>query len=529
MRVERSPQLREHIRDEYFAMERRAEGPPKYDGRKERTAYLEGWAKRLCISMSTLHAWLKLNKRAKRTQSAKYIKKWAYIRSCAIDVFNDTIAWSDDLTEASIDLCFEYRQRHGLIKSWVKLTDVYKAIREMNLKNEHAPIARIFEMAMPGKQVQIDFSFARIVKHRGNGDLITRTGGASKPSDKDDDRRVMYCVGIDDKSRVISAVAVLAKGEDTTTVHQCMLEVFARKPERSAGQHDKAFDFLLQGMPEAIYVDNSSVWKKRETAEGLAKLGIKLILGDKQKDSYGRRTNKANKGGRGKVERTFGSVKRNFEKWLQREVGNGYHMTLDHLNALLKQWAEQWNYRKHPRSGEIKWDVFRPFLETAQYPPEDALALFSRRIMKKVRSRLIRVGPNLDAIAPMFINDGEEVEIVQMNGIHYVFHNGERHPLQYQVGSQGIRPTIVTKPVETEQDVFSSIYLNIKFSQEMKAQSGDRLSIQSLSEGQLEELDPFFNSPQTLGAIRAKVRELLSQGMQMPGSNVIVYNSGMQP
>jgi hypothetical protein len=499
------------------------------DGRAERTALIEHAALTQGVSVKTMYRKLNLNSvrekpRKKRSVSDDVAAQRAIVDQYAQEVFRFAMQNSYDHSVCSYRLAFNYLQRmEKRIPPTITEQQIYKSISRQCLENEWQPVAKRFERQHPLSMVQLDFSKSRHIKHIGGGRLMLKNPTATKIAP---DRRSLWVgCAIDDCSRVAYMEYFITEGESAFVAQEFLIRSFTRKPT----DPEIPNDFLLQGMPREIYVDRGSGWMSGETQIGLAKLGIKCIIGANEKDQLGRKLNRSNKKARGKVERMIKTFKENFEMELSLKYAHRTEFTLGDLNNELREWIETFNQMAHPqRRDEGKWNIFREVLETASYPKEDAASLFSKRILKKVVKRKINVDKGYWCIAPKFLNDGDLAEIVFVDGKHHVVHADELVPLAYEdtpyADPKKIQGFIPAEHKRESDDMICD-NVNRRFSEAIESLTDGEMNIRSIPTEIWETIESWFEKPRTVGAVKAKALEVSkllarSTGGPMP-SNVI--------
>ena len=498
MRHTIDPLLLTSIRADYLACE----------SSRERRELIEGSAQNLCVSMATLYRKLELSQvkpRKQRTVSSAIEVKREALDAYGRTVFEFAQQNSFDHAACTYRIAFEFLQAEERIPKWVTEQMIYKAIARQDLENEWSPVARRFEHEHAMSMYQCDFSVSRHLKHVGNGRLMVRNPSATKMTL--DRRRLWVGVAIDDASRVMHMEYFLAKGESAIEAQNFLLRAFARKP--FIAHHPN--DFLLQGIPQSIYVDRGSGWVDGSTQVGLARMGVKMIIGANEKDAMGRVLPRSNKKARGKVEKSVQTLKRRFEMMYSLKHPHGTETDLATLNFELHAWLEEWNQMAHPtRKAEDgsslgKWNLFYPALKSAMFPDENALGLFSRTKKCKVRQRLVNVAMNTLCIAPLWANDGDEIEIIAVHGFYFTMHEGQRHELilQSSMNAQPIGETMRMQ-IERDDDLLTGSQVNARFSNELMKLSNGRFGIASIPTDMWEQIESFFDTPQTIGSIKAK-------------------------
>jgi hypothetical protein len=507
MRHTIDPLLLTSVRQDYLACETS----------RERRSLIESTAGDLNVSVATLYRRLDLcqvKPRKKRAVASQIEVKREALDSYGRAVFEFAMQNSFDHAACTYRIAFEFLQAKERIPQWVTEQMIYKAIARKDLENEWSPVARRFEREHAMSMYQCDFSVSRHLKHIGNGRLMVRNPSATKMTL--DRRRLWVGIAIDDASRVIYMEYFLAKGESAIEAQSFLLRAFARKPRI---QHHPN-DFLLQGIPESIYVDRGSGWMDGATQIGLARMGVKMIIGANEKDAMGRPLPRSNKKARGKVEKSVQTLKRRFEMMYSLKHSHGSETDLATLNFELHAWLEEWNQCAHPtRTAEDgsslgKWNLYSGALKSASFPDENALGLFSRTKTCKVRQRLVNVATNVFCIAPLWASDGDTIEVFSTHGFYFTMHEGadgrmERHELVLQsaMNSTPIGETMRMQ-IERDDDLLTGSQVNARFSDELMKLSDGRFGIASIPSGLWEQIESFFDTPQTVGTIKAKALEV---------------------
>lgn len=501
-----SPEILQEIRRDYYAL---------YDRRpSDASAYLRQVAITHGINKQTLHRHLQLRVRKERAPSMIVTERLA-----EHDVYG-RLVWKfinehtfDDATP-SITMAYNILRERKQIPEEITRSHVYASIKRQNLKALSQPLWRRFERRAPMDLWQIDFSKSRYFKHAGDGEIQICPPNYTKR--QQDGQSLWFGVAIDDASRVSYVHYFVSPGEDSLSVQAFLLKAFEAKPDSK----------LLQGLPEAVYVDRGSGWATRTTENGLTKLGIKQIIGADEKDSQGNQIRRSNKKARGKVERMVRSIKESMEQEFYLKYQAGQRLTLNQFNMLVEIWLSKWNEGKHPvKAPETKWDMFAPALLGLKFPPEEALAYFTQSIIRKVIRRMLSVGNGVYCIAPMFLDDGESVEIIRDNAGHYVFKDGKRYRLQYQQGTtpeqlaklKVRKDGVIARNIQSELkvDTYSDYYLRERFMQEFGK------GLNTIPEDIWNEFSEFFESEKTVEEIKTMASWLRERLNPTLPSNVI--------
>lgn len=502
----------EHVFTCWSACRTRAERTQVIMQAVEHTGLSKGTIYRNCIEGRS--------NRKKRTLSKADQERISECRVVAESVFRFAQLNSHDHSTCSIFRAFTHLQKCGQIPAHFTYDRINRAINDLNLHNEARPIRCRHAKENALDMAQCDFTVSRHGLYIQGQELRVCEAKTTKTNSKD--RKKLHCGAmVDDATGVVYAEYFISEGEDMASVHNFLLKGFSRKPEDAEYPND----MLYQGIPKTIYVDNGSSWMTLITERGLAKMGIKRIAGGFEKDSKGRTLKKRNKTGRGKVERFFRTLKDVFEmENLQLDLGIGYKLNLSDLNRLLWNWLEVYNQQHHrDTKNESKWNFFRPSLEKAVYPPDDALAYFTRQITRRVANGEINVGKGVICVAPQDVDDGSEVEVIWCHGKHYIFNpiTFERTPLMYVLGTKIQTPKIELAQ-EADTTILSGHHINLRLDIELKKLTHDQLSIHSAEiEAIWEVLKPWRSEGRSIAEIKTKADELVRLLQNSLPSNVI--------
>lgn len=500
----------------------------------ERRLTIERAAEAHGISTKTLYRRLQLNSvrstpRKARELPKEVVEKRKELAYYAELVYAEARAGRFDLGKIPVKKIFQVMQRQGQIPQWISYKRLNQTIVELNLKNESAIVTGRNDVKKPLQMFQADFTVSRWLQYV-EGNTVKIAGPNATKRQPKDGRKLWCCMMMDDSSRVIYGEYVITAGENANAVQAFTIRAFEEKP----GQH------LLQGMPSTVYIDRGPGYRSESTRSGLVKLGVTPIFGDNAKDRRGRRTNESNKSGRGKIERNFRTLKEDFETevYLTCKDSEPY-MTLERLNEILVQWMEARNWTAHPTFRDEegnrpeRWRVFEGRDRELVFPPADALSYFSKSIMRTVRDRLINVGDGVVCVAPVFVNDGEKVEVLKIQDRHYLYYVkpgeeiGERHVLEYQRGQIGVPMAPVSIASSGAETIVSGPSVNTKLREAMEIKSGGELSIHDIPDELFQALQPWLAAEHKLAEIEAKAEEIISSlrlQRALP-PNVLISNS----
>lgn len=506
MKSKISEEILIEIRRDYYALYDRSP--------TDASAYLRQVAARRGIHIQTLHRHLKLGVRKPRTADPTVVERhedhdtfgrlvWKFIND---NTFDDI--------HPSITMAYNTLRRQQRIPEDISRAHIYAAIKRQNLQALSQPLWRRFERRSPMDLWQIDFSKSRFFKHIGNGEIQICEPNFTKR--QTDGQSLWFGVAIDDATRVSFAHYFVSKGEDSLAVHSFLLKAFESKED----------DCVLQGLPQAIYVDRGSGWSTKTTENGLAKLGIKQIIGADEKDYHGKTIRRSNKKARGKVERMIRSMKENMEQEFFFTFDVGQRFSMMQFNLIVNRWIREWNHRKHPvRTAETKWELFAPALVDMKFAPEEAMAYFNQSTMRKIIGGMINVGSGVRCEAPRYLQLTEQVEVFNDNAGHYVFHNGGRHKLEYQMGTTPEQlEKLKVRPSKLKAgNIRSELEIDVLEGHELRKRFMDELGmpLNAIPEDIWKEFSAFFDTNRTVSEVKLMIAWVREQLQPTLPKNVI--------
>jgi hypothetical protein len=321
-----------------------------------------------------------------------------------------------------------------------------------------------------------DYSKSEYFHFRPNGEIFMMKHVETKK----DNPRLLIGAAIDQYSRVAFVKYYMDSGENNQFVRTVFLEAFEEKPDWKEGGEITGHKRLLQGIPRELYFDRSNANTSSETEAGLLKLNIKKITGSVEFDSRGRKTNRSNSKARGMIEKFIRDFKQCFEArlWGKKLLGDlkpGFSLT--ELNEWAEEFCQEFNSRPHPVLDEARWNLFKPVLSEAVFPPPEAKTYFLGWTERTVVKRLILGKKKQYFIAPDWCNDGEKVEILLSGRDCYIFHNRTMIKLKPQKGS--IRHEMES---ETGCEIYEGMNLRQRLGQEILNLSGGEFKIPTLSD-----------------------------------------------
>lgn len=407
----------------------------------------------------------------------------------------------------------------GQIPTEISKKQVYAAIERLKLKNESLSVAAKFRGQKKGLgMIQVDYSKSRNFMFNVHG-RISYHPGISK-----NEKRLWIGAAIDDYSRAVFFKYYIADGENTAFVRDVLIDVFEQKDivDINTGECRRAK--VLCGIPSNAYMDRGPGNASAEIKNGLAALGVNLILGANEKDSLGRETNRSNKKARGKIERAIQTFKVGFENEMVALEQLGKlppSLTLDWLNEQVRDFCERYNSEKHPVLDATRWQLFEASLDGVIYPPEDARMFFGKTFVVTVYQRLIHVSKEYAFKAPAFVSDGEEVHVIKSGFDYYLWHNGKRVKLIAQGATEEPKEKPASEYVE-------GLYLREAMRDEIDRMSGGECALKSLPESLDDDIKEFFEKPRSREDIRMKAQYFVDEVMRKKGKNNIIQFEEIQ-
>ena len=220
---------------------------------------------------------------------------------------------------------------------------------------------------------------------------------------------------VDDRSGVCYQEYRCVYGEDAESALRFLFNAMASKPEE---------DFPLQGIPEAIYLDNGPVARARVFQSVMGNLGVRVMTHVPASKDNRRHTARA----KGKVERPFRTVKETHETLYR------FHAPQNEAeaNLWLRRYLVSYNNQKHrsePRSRVDDWLKNLPANGVRAMCAWDRFCAFAREPERRLVAGDARVsveGVDYD-VAPELA--GETVMLLWglFDQDLFVEHNGKRH------------------------------------------------------------------------------------------------------
>lgn len=408
-------------------------------------------------------------------------------------------------------IAFQRLQDTGEIPAHLTYFQISESIRRQRLKNKASSYFIPFERTHPLSAFQVDFTRSVHLEHRKTDKKDVMRVCYSKGA-KGSTERVWLGVAIDDASRVTYAHYYITSGESAKLAQDFIMKVFSQKTKTNKSTGEIQELRLLQGLPKTVYTDRGGGFKKTSTRNGLARMGIKHILGNNEKDTLGNKLPTSNKQGRGKVEKMVQTIKNSFESYLLLSEGAGTEFTRKEMNLRLKQWLIKWNSGLHPRRvGHTRWAVFAPAIGKGEFPPENAHLLFSTTVFKTVQRRQVCTAPGVWCKVPDFIRDKEKIEILAMEGRYYTMVNGNRLQLEVLTDKKQQVATNIPQPKETETDFIEGLALRERLSSEIERITNYSHNIGSLPDSLQPEVNDFVSAPRMIADLRVFALGLIAR------------------
>ena len=488
----------EEVRDGYYSLQR------KHATREELGAYIAQKAEYCGRSVKTLYNRLALGARTvslPKEKAEEFVKKWEEIDIYAQLVFD--LASTKSRDEARIDWSIAYKalRRDGQIPEHVKLGDIYKSISRLNLLTKSEAVMKHTVRNHALSLVHVDYSVSRYFKYdpRDNSLVLTPPGEGYYKGSPEKPLRVWFAVIRDQRSGVIFAQYVLAKGESPEMTQLFLLNAFAEKNRIvSAATGECVSEELYQGMPTAIYWDRGP-GHKTLTVKGLTELGIQVITGNNKFDGFGKKTHRSNKQAHGAIESQIKLVKRHFEAMYHLRFAKGWKISLDKLNDELRTWTREKNLGAHPTEKTSRcWDIFEPALEGMRYPPDNFMEFFAGIYHRKVQHRLIEFRGE-QFVAPDLARNGETIGIMEDGDSLYAIVSGKRYLLERQNEWHIAQHA----PRELASDaLLADRELRLLLDEEIKQKSAGELYLGMMKQTHEDDLAAFYEKPHTADEIR---------------------------
>jgi hypothetical protein len=398
-----------------------------------------------------------------------------------------------------------------VIPANVTRRQIYASIHRQGLKSLSEPVFKQYELENPLDMVQVDFSRSLYIETTSNEEVLR----IRQPDyTRKEVERLWLGVAIDDASRVAYARYYPSSGESARMAQLFIVKAFSKKERVNKTTGEVVTLQLLQGMPSVIYTDRGPGFVKGSTQKGLARLGLKHVVGGNEKDSLNRPLNTSNKKARGKVERLIRTLKMNFESTLYLSLGVGTTLTLKELNDRLKKWLIQYNSALHPtREGVTRWQVFEPTLQSVSYADKESLALFSTTIFKIVQRGQVCVEPGVWCKAPSFVYDKQKIEIIVTEGKYYTLDGNRRIELKVTSSTKRSYVKIDREEQIKEElptDAFEGITLRAMLNAEVEKLSRHNQNLGTIPQSLKEEVDLFVSASKTRAEIKTFAMSLLA-------------------
>lgn len=458
----------------------------------------------------------------KRSHSDGETVRMRMVETYARKVWDLKMQSTYDGKNATICRAYKSLVKTGQIPSNVTEKQIYRAIERLNLDNESiAPHGEV-RRKHPLSCIEIDFTKSVYFHFNAKNEIFILPNYQTKKHES----RLWIGAAVDVCTGVCYMEYFMVSGENASFVQDVMLRTFEEKVTADAMGEITGRAKLLQGLPREIYIDRGAGGKAKETKQMLQKLGINRIEGANMRDRSGNMTTRSNKRGRGMVEKLNGDFKRDMETGLWHEHLHGSFppdVTLSFLNEKLQAWCEERNLRAHPKyKSASRWELFEEVLTTCEYPPDDARSYATSRIMRVVIQRLIQAKQNAWYVAPVWANDGDEVEIVIRGKKVFVYHGGELEELTPQ---SVIRAQIEEQLLQPNTGDYEGIDLRYKFNEELQFYSDGQIVISKLPDTFDDDKKEFFSQPRNLEEIRLKAQYFV---MACAQTKVIHYQERVQ-
>jgi hypothetical protein len=492
----------------------------KAESNKERKKIIDEAREPFGYSYSNMTRLLKLKAR-KRSLSAKQAERAAELKSIARKVYDFRAKAEGDGNGFSVEVAYQCLKDAKQIPEEITLSMVRRKAEEIGLSNEYASPARKFHgRSTPLHLVLVDYSKSEYFRYNKNGQIFME----KYVEKKKDEPRLFIAAAVDWTSRVAWFKYYIEKGESAEFVRKVLLEAFEEKPDFEGTGEITGYKRLLQGIPKEIYFDRGKGNMSKETASGLLKLQVKKISGSVEIDARGRRTKRSNKKARGMIEKFIGDFKRRFEArlWGRKLLGDLQpDFTLMELNEWAMAYCEEMNCSFHPlRPDEVRWNIFKPALSEAVFPPEEAKMYFTGCQPRTVQRRLI-MGKNKETwfIAPEYINDGQKVDVLFSGSDAYMYYDEEMVKLKPQAKSMK-----EMMGEETGLEIYSDHTLRDRFAKEILNASGGEFTIRTLSKNLKDDISEFYEKPRSVSEIKERATYFINVSKsEMRPANIIQF------
>jgi hypothetical protein len=466
---------------------------------KERKEIIEKAAQEFNYSYCNMTRKLKLRAK-KRSLSAEQAERAKELETYSRVVYDFIAKAEYDSKSFSVELAYDLLLNDGQIPKEYTLSMIRRKANEIGLANEYKTPARKFiGRSAPLHLVMVDYSKSEYFHNKKNGQIYMMKHTETKTEEP----RLSIAAAIDQYSRVAWVKYFINKGESSAFVRDVLLEVFEEKVDWKDTGEITGHARLLQGIPRELYFDRSGGNTSGETAIGLFKLNIKKITGSVEIDTRGRKTNRSNSKARGMIEKFIRDFKESFEArlWGKKLLGDlPPDFSLMELNEWATAYCEEYNSRMHPVLNDVRWNLFKPALSEAVFPPDEAKMYFHGWKPTKVQRRLI-MGRNRNHwfIAPERIKDGQTVDVLFSGKDCYIFYEGKMLKLRPQEGS--IREVIER---ESASEIYEGMHLRERFGNEILHGSSGEFKISTLDKSLKDDIREFLEKPRSVEEIKER-------------------------
>ncbi len=495
----------------------------KAKGRKEQRRVIDEARKPFGYSYAQFTRLLHLKAR-KRSLSKKELERIEEKKAYAQKLYDFLLDVQFDQPSFTKTQAYQLLVEDKQIPVEVSLKSIDALARKIGLSNEYcAPAIQFHGRSEPMHLVQMDYSKSRFVFFNPQGRLFLQSKAKSKAKES----RLYIAAAVDWYSRVCWFQYYQSAGESTAFVRDAMLDAFAYKEhfDPTTGEIGETRK-ILQGIPRELYMDRGKGNRSDDIISGLQKHQVKPIIGSVEYDIKGRRTNRSNKKARGLVERFIRDFKDRFENnlWGNKVLGKvPPEFTLEWLNGEALAFCERTNERQHPlRKTITRWSAYEHVLGTLRYPTTDSKKLFGGSLTRLVRNRLIQGETrNQWFIAPLFIHDGTEVEMIFSGHEAYLFHEGQLILLEAQRGSKAHHDRLQREQVV---ETFGDLELTEQLATELDLQSDGRVTLRMLPDELEDDLKEFSERARTLDEIKEKAAYfiMVARGGNPPAAAKII-------
>lgn len=455
----------------------------------------------------------------KRSNTDREVERMKEIERYARKVMDRKMQATYDGRNATWNRAYKSLVKSGEIPASVTMKQIYAAKERLHLDNEAiAPHGQVWR-STPLAMIQVDFTKSMYFHFNEQGQIFIMPNVATKKAEQ----RLWIGASIDVCTGVCYLEYFQSAGESKELAQEFIIRSMEEKSsvDRSTGEISGR-EKLLQGMPKDVYTDRGSGFKAKETRRMLQKMGLNHILGSNLRNAKGNLTTMSNKRARGKVERLIGHFKKDFETGLWDEHLDNIlppDLTLADLNDRLRTWCIEHNESAHTRYRNMtRWELFAD--TSCDYPPEDARSYATTKgIMRRVIQRLVQVKRDWWFQAPVWANDGEELEIVVRGKQAFCFNGSELEELV----AQSVMRAEVDEIPEMDSDTFDGIDLKYRFNEDLKFYSDGLVVISKLPREYDDDKLEFFSKPRTVAEIKEKAQYLVMAIGARSQAKVIPY------